>query len=80
MATNQPFKRASDFIKTQLSEGVKEHVTYDGSARITHHYTAPLSAGNGDPCLLTRYQYDGVTTRITDLVEEIGTWDGSWDF
>jgi hypothetical protein len=72
--------KASDFVSSHAKEGVKQHIVYDGSNRMTHVYVALATAEDGDRCMLTRYQYSGVTTLITGSVEEVSTWQGAWDF
>lgn len=72
--------RSSDFIRSSGVEGIKMHIAYDGSNRMELVYEASADAKNGEACLLTTYQYIGITTRISGMKEELATWDSSWDF
>jgi hypothetical protein len=66
-------------LKTNLHETVKQYITYDINGRTTNIYEAHSGAVNGQPCLRTRYTYDGASNRIVKRLEEISTWDSSWD-
>ena len=76
IGTNRP----TDFIGSSGKEGIKQHIEYDGSNRMDEVYEAITGAKHGDACLLTSYQYIGVTTRISGMKEALATWDSSWDF
>lgn len=81
MANKQEFKRASDFIKSQAREAVKQHLVYDTLDRLIAHYTAPVDADNGATALLTEYQYrPDPSTQVLNVKESLSTWDSSWDF
>jgi hypothetical protein len=66
-------------LKTNQNEYVKSYITYDASSRMEYIYEARAVARHGEPCLVTRYVYDGVSTRIVKMKEYEGTWDSSWD-
>jgi hypothetical protein len=76
---NEPFAKSTDFISPFQKESIKAHYVYDGTGRITHEYVASTAAVNGQSCLLTRYTYDGVTSRVVGMKEELSTWDETWD-
>ncbi len=67
-------------IKTQQSQYIKSHCIFDGTFRVTHLYEAPSAAVNGSPCMVTRFQFDGVSTRVSGSIEEDATWSSAWDF
>jgi hypothetical protein len=70
---------ATDFVKPQFSEAIKTHSVYDGSERLIEFYTAMANTGNGGKCILTKYTYIGVSTRVENTSEVEGTWDSTWD-
>lgn len=74
------FNSPSDFVSALQKEASKEYIVYDGSARMTQVYQTFWNSQDGEPALLTTYQYDGVSTRITGRKETLSTWTGSWDF
>lgn len=66
-------------IKTSQQQYVKTHSVFDGSFRLTHIYEAASATTNGAPCMVTRFSYDGSSSRIENSVEEDAFWDSSWD-
>jgi hypothetical protein len=69
----------TELLKTHEAELVKTHQSFDASNRLEYVYTASAYAVNGAPCLVTRYSYDGVSSRILYYKEYYGTWNSSWD-
>lgn len=67
-------------LKTALHERTKNFIVYDGDGRMTENYEAHADAVTGTPCLLTRYAYDGLTSRILKRVEQVSTWNASYDY
>lgn len=67
-------------IKTQQSQYIKTHCDFDGSFRVTALYEAASAIANGGPCMVTRFQYDGISTRVSGTVEEDAVWNSAWDF
>ena len=66
-------------LKSGFHELIKQYYVYDGLGRLAYLYEATVATGDGEPCLLTNYSYDGTTTRIQKIKEENSTWDSSWD-
>lgn len=73
------FNKKSDHILSHMKEQVKIHVIYDGNQRQHLIYTAKRDAKNGDPCMVTEYVYDGITTRCTGFKENDAAWNSAWD-
>lgn len=71
--------RASNLLKPQAHESIKQHFVYDGSGRMTEVYTAHSEAENGNGCMLTQYSYDGATNRVIFHKESLSTWNSAWD-
>jgi len=69
----------NSFIPSGKLEYVKQYVVYDVSGRMTHLYECPANTLNGEPCLLTRYEYDGSSTRVQKRKELESVWDSSWE-
>jgi len=65
---------ATDYIKSQMHQAVKQYITYDASNRMEYSYAAMSDAVDGEPCIVTQYVYDGTSTRIIKMKESIGTW------
>ncbi len=74
------FNRASDLVKSHIAEAIKQHFVYDGVDRMIEVYTALSGAEDGADCGKCTYAYDGSSTRITGMKEELSTWDEAWDF
>jgi hypothetical protein len=77
---SQSFIKNSDFIQSFQKEGIKQHIEYDGSNRMTEVYEAMAYAEHGDHCTKTSYQYDGASNRVSGMKEEMSTWNSAWDF
>ena len=75
----ETFEKATDLVPSQLNEAIKTWSVYDGSNRLVSFYTADTDAVNGQTCLLTRYTYDGATSRILGSKEELSTWNSAWN-
>lgn len=69
----------TELTKTIEAETIKTHIEYDVNNRAEYVYTAPSGAIDGAPCLVTKYTYDGVSTRVVNWAEFKTTWDASWD-
>ena len=67
-------------VRGLISQAMKTHSTYDVRDRMTHYYEAPVDASDGEPCLLTRYQYIGDSVNMYGSIEELSSWDDTWDF
>ena len=66
-------------LKTQEHELVKQHIEYDVSNRPEFIYTAHADLEDGKPCSVTRYAYDGVTSRVLYMKESPAVWDVAWE-
>lgn len=66
-------------LRTLKDELHKCRYFYDGDGRNTYVVQAARDARDGDLCLVTKYEYDGVSTRISSSREYEGQWDGDWD-
>lgn len=74
-----PVNSKTALIKTALSEYVKVHQEYDINGRVEYIYEAKQEAVNGDPCVVTRYAYNGTTSDIVFFKEYDGTWNSAWE-
>jgi hypothetical protein len=61
-------------LLTEMNEFVKKYIAYDASNRMEYVYVAKWNAINGEPCSVTRYVYDGVSTRVVKAKEYQGAW------
>lgn len=66
-------------LKTGRDELLKQFFVYDGSNRVTDIYEAHADANHGQPCLRTRYTYDGTSNRVLKMKEVDATWDSSYE-
>jgi len=66
-------------LLSHAKELVKQYVTYDVSSRTEYVYTAPTDAADGAPAVVTQYEYDGTSTRITKRKESATVWDSTYD-
>ena len=71
--------KATDLVKSHLAEAVKQYLVYDGFGRMIEVYTALTEAQNGEQCGKTTYEYNGGTTQVIKMKEELATWDSTWD-
>lgn len=69
----------TDLTKTIEAELIKTHIEYDVNNRAEYMYTAPAHATDGAPCIVTKYTYDGVSTRVVTFQEFKTVWDSAWD-
>ena len=69
----------TELLKSHENELVKQYIAFDASDRAEYVYTAVVDAAHGDSCLVTRYGYDGVSSRIEKRKEYYSTWDSSYD-
>jgi len=63
------------FLQAIRHEAVKLYREYDASNRVSFQYEALHTAEDGDPCMVTEYQYDGLSNRVTKMREYVGVWD-----
>lgn len=69
----------TDITKTIDKELIKTHIEYDVNNRAELIFTAPAGAIDGAPCIVTKYTYDGVSTRVVTFQEFRAAWDSAWD-
>lgn len=68
-----------DFTRSLRMSPLKTHIEYDLEGRTSLVYEANHNAKNNDPCLVTQYIYQGVTTKVVGTKEALSNWDTSWD-
>ncbi len=71
--------KTMNMVRTALTEGMKTYSVYDPSGRLIEFYEAATDAADGNNCLLTTYEYDGVSSRVLKTKESIAQWDASYD-
>lgn len=76
---NETTPSASHLLKTHAHEAVKQYIVYDGQGRMLTTYTALTNAAHGAVAEKTTYVYDGGSTRVIFMKEEIDAWDSAWD-
>lgn len=77
---NDNVTTASELLKAHEREQVKQHVVFDAQDRPQFVFTAPIGAGEGDPCLAMEYVYRSLTsTQIMDRQERVYAWKAAWD-
>ena len=76
---SDPINNRTALLKSQLNEYTKTYITYDINNRVEYVYTVDNDALNGDPCVVTRYSYDGVTTRVVYSKEYESTLHTAWE-
>lgn len=70
---------ADELLRALGKEILKLFRVYDGSSRCIESYEAFANAENGAPALKTTYTYDGVTTNVLKMKEEMSAWSSAWD-
>jgi hypothetical protein len=71
---------ATELLRSHEREQVKQHVVFDAQDRPKYVFTAVISAGDGDPCLVMEYVYRSPTsTQIMDRQERTYLWKSAWD-
>jgi hypothetical protein len=71
--------RAAEFIGVLQREKMKTHCKRDGSERVILLYEAPAHIQDGEPCLVTVYEYAGANTVPTNTLEKEAVWDSDWE-
>lgn len=66
-------------LKIQAHELIKQHCEYDGSGRMIEVYTVRNDAIDGTPCTVVKYVYDGLSSRVLYMKEEVSSWDAAWE-
>lgn len=66
-------------LKTQAHELIKQHCEYDGSGRMIKVYTVKADAKDGTPCSVVNYAYDGLSSRVIFMLEDVAIWDTDWE-
>ena len=69
----------TELLKVHEAELVKQYTAYDVSLRPEYVYTATADATNGAACLVTRYVYDGTSSRVIKRKEAYSSWNSTWD-
>lgn len=73
------FQKPRDFIASGQFEAIKMYITYDVNGRMEYVYSCHAEVADGDPCLVTQYVYDGVSSRIIKMKESMGTWSAAYE-
>lgn len=60
-------------------ERFKTKYFYDVSGRNTYVVQAPVEAEDGDPALVTKFEYTNDETYPTSSREYVKTWQAAWD-
>lgn len=71
--------KSADFIKPLRDEVAKTYAVRDLSQRVIKLYEAPLSTQDGEPCLVTLYEYTASNTVPTITIETYGLWNIAWE-
>lgn len=79
MALPKNDSRAAEFIGVLQREKMKTHCKRDGSERVILLYEAPAHIQDGEPCLVTVYEYTGANTVPTNTLEKEAVWSSSWE-
>ena len=66
-------------LLTGFSQPMKTFSVYDGFNRLIELYEAITDAPDGHVCLLTEYEYDGISNRVLKSKESNATWQAIWD-
>lgn len=74
MAEGGGRSHATDFVSSFGRQAIKQYIVYDGSDRPSQVYEATSDAADGADCLLTEYEYDGASSRVTKLQESLSAW------
>jgi hypothetical protein len=69
----------TELLKTHQAELTKSYNSYDVNGRLEYVYTASNTAKHGDPCVVTRMAYVGLSTNAAYIHEDYSTWDSSWE-
>jgi hypothetical protein len=73
-------KTATELLKSQASEQVKQHIVFDSADRPVLVFTAPIGTEDGKPCTATEYVYrNSTSTQVKDRQERVYKWKAIWD-
>jgi hypothetical protein len=77
---SEQVKTATEMLKSQQAEQVKQHIVFDAQDRPILIFTASIGTLDGQPCSVTEYVYRaGTSTQITSRQERIYKWKAAWD-
>lgn len=75
MSENGKIQNRTSLLKSQLHELSKTYILLDGEDRPWKIYSARTDAKDGDPCLITIYEYkDATSTIIIKRKEDDDIW------
>ena len=75
MAIKQTSEQSLALLKSHEGEPVKQHITLDAQSRPDRVYTIHFTGKNGEPCLVTKYEYLSPTSSIVIKRNEyLDTW------
>jgi len=66
-------------LRTLNLELSKQHMVYDANFRLEYLYEAMADCRNGEQCIVTRFSYVALTTRVQARKEYTTEWDSAWD-
>lgn len=73
-------KTPTELLKSLEKQQLKQHIVHDAQQRPQFIFEAPVSAKDGDPCLVTEYVYINATEAIIiDRQERQYQWKSVWD-
>lgn len=79
MASPRENLRAAEHFDALKNEKMKTYAVRDGSQRVVKLYEAPLGVQDGEPCLVTLYEYAGSNTVPSISLETDGFWNIAWE-
>lgn len=79
MASPREDLRAAEHFDALKNEKMKTYAVRDGSQRVIKLYEAPLHVQDGEPCLVTLYEYSGSNATPDMALETNATWNSDWE-
>lgn len=79
MASPREDLRAAEHFDALKNEKMKTYAVRDGSQRVIKLYEAPLHVQDGEPCLVTVYEYAGSNTVPNTSLERSAYWNIEWE-
>lgn len=80
MAEDNIVSTKGEILKSLEGQQLKQHIVHDAQLRPQFIFEAPVSANDGDPCLVTELVYiDPTESIVIKKQERQYRWKASWD-
>ena len=77
---SEPDISKTELLKSLEGQQLKQHIVHDAQKRPQFIFEAPVSTGNGEPCLVTELVYiDATESIVIKKQERVYRWKSVWE-